>query len=69
KWTKELENVEKLQEKYPKGSNHTAYVNPDDPKVAILLHDTKAAGYSLWFPALIILGGGGMIWGALRKRD
>lgn len=67
KWTKETESLELLAEKYGTGTTHTAWVNPDAPDAAILVHDTKAAGYTLWFPGIIIVGGGGMIWGALRK--
>ncbi|BDS05276.1 hypothetical protein NT6N_03160 [Oceaniferula spumae] len=67
KWTKELGPVETLAAEYAPGTTHTAWVNPDQPDAAILKHDTKAAGYSLWFPGLIIIGGAGMIWGALRK--
>lgn len=67
KWTKEAESVELLENKYAAGTTHTTWVNPADPGHAILEHDTKAAGYTLWFPALIIIGGGGMVWGALRR--
>jgi len=67
KWTKETDSLKPLAEKYAAGTAHTAWVNPDKPDAAILVHDTKAAGYTLWFPGLIIVGGGGMIWGALRK--
>ena len=42
KWSKKPEAVEKLAEDYPTGSNHTAWVNPENPDFAILEHDTKA---------------------------
>ncbi|MBK1830907.1 DUF3592 domain-containing protein [Verrucomicrobiaceae bacterium R5-34] len=67
KWTKETEALEQLAEQYASGTTHTAWVNPEQPDAAIMVHDTKAAGYTLWFPALIIIGGGGMIWGAFKK--
>ncbi len=67
KWTKVAASVEELAKKYPAGSSHTAWVNPDQFDVAILEHDSKAAGYTVWFPALIIMGGGGMIWGAFKR--
>lgn len=67
KWSKSSEAVAKLADEFPTGSEHMAWVNPEDTKFAILKHDTKAAGYSIWFPSLIMVGGAGMIWGALRK--
>ncbi|NWK54696.1 DUF3592 domain-containing protein [Verrucomicrobiaceae bacterium N1E253] len=69
KWTKDESQVNHLKEAYPMGSTHTVWVDPLRPEAGILQHDTKAAGYTLWFPALFVLGGGGMIWGALRKRQ
>ncbi|HCC20959.1 MAG TPA: hypothetical protein DEP88_06900 [Verrucomicrobiales bacterium] len=66
KWSKQQETIVDLAEKYPANSSHVTWVNPDNPTEAILEHDTKAAGYTLWFPALFIVAGGGMIWGAFR---
>ena len=37
-----------------------AYVNPSDPDFAVLKPDTKAAGYSIWFPLLFVVGGLGI---------
>lgn len=67
KWTREAESVARLAEKYAVGTTHTAWINPEQPEMAILEHDTKAAGYTVWFPGVIIIGGAGMIWGALRS--
>ena len=67
KWLKEASLVVELAAQYPASSTHTAWVNPDDPNVAILEHDTKAAGYTVWFPCVIMLGGVGMIWGAMKR--
>lgn len=69
KWTKDESSVEKLRDTYPVGSTHPVWVNPAAPEIAILKHDTKAAGYTLWFTALFIIGGLGMIWGVLRKKE
>jgi len=68
KWTKEVEVVGELAKQYSANSSHTAWVNPSQPDVAILEHDTKAAGYTVWFPAVIIIGGVGMIWGAFKRE-
>jgi hypothetical protein len=43
-------------------------VNPADPAVAVLRIDSRAPGYSLWFPALFVVGGVGIVVGALRRR-
>ncbi|MCP5538432.1 MAG: DUF3592 domain-containing protein [Akkermansiaceae bacterium] len=67
RWTKSAAAVQQLASEYPAGSGHTAWVNPGQPELAILKHDTQAAGYTVWFPALIIVGGCGMILGAIRN--
>ena len=45
---------------FPAGKKITAYVNPADPDFAILAPDSKAAGYSIWFPLLFVVGGLGV---------
>lgn len=42
---------------WPVGKRVEVYVNPDDPSVAVLDHDTKAPGYTIWFPGLFFVGG------------
>ncbi len=59
--------VEKLVKQFPQGSQQTCRVNPRHPEIAVLTIDSRAAGYSLWFPGLFFLGGVGMIWGAWRR--
>ena len=57
-------------EKYPAGMKTTAFVDPADPKSAVLKRDTKAAIYSIWFPMLFVVGGAGIIVTAfLPRRD
>jgi hypothetical protein len=48
------------------GTEAVCHVNPADPQVAVLKHDTRAALYSLWFPLLFVFGGLRITWGALR---
>jgi hypothetical protein len=36
------------------------YVNPADVNFAMLKPDSKAAGYSIWFPMLFVIGGLGI---------
>jgi len=53
-------------ERFPKGALVTAWVDPVDPEHSVLRRDSKAALYSIWFPALFVVGGFGMICSALR---
>ena len=68
KWSSKEEKVDALTAKYKVGKTVQCYVNPDFPEEAILKHDSKGAGYSIWFPGIFVLGGIGMIIGVLRKR-
>jgi len=61
------DKVEKMAEDYQVGEAVVVYVNPSNQGEAILKPDTKAAGYSLWFPLLFVVGGLGMVMGAIRK--
>ncbi|MCB1234573.1 MAG: DUF3592 domain-containing protein [Verrucomicrobiae bacterium] len=54
------------QRRYPVGSRAVCYVNPDDPAEAVLRRDTRAALYSIWFPALFVVGGLGIAWRGVR---
>jgi len=54
-------------EAYPVGSEQTCYVNPAQPTMTVLKHDTRAALYSIWFPLLFVAGGLRMAWGTLRR--
>ncbi len=60
--------TQKLKE-FPAGTETACYVNPDDPAFAVLKKDSKAGLYTIWFPCLIIVGGGGMILTALFRRS
>jgi len=52
--------VEGLAKEFPVGSKIKVYVNPEDTDFAILKPDSKAAGYSIWFPMLFVVGGIGI---------
>ena len=49
--------VERWVEDWPVGKQVEVFVNPDNPQEAVLDHDTKAPGYSIWFPGLFLVGG------------
>ena len=58
--------LEPWEARYPTGARAVCYVDPADPARAVLERDTKASIYSLWFPALFVVGGLGIaISGAL----
>lgn len=63
------ERIERQVRENPVGSKVTAWVNPDDPSQAVLEHETKAALYTMWFPMLFVIGGGGMMWACLRRGN
>lgn len=62
------ESARKQLEEFPIGKEIVCYVNPVHPEQAVLKHDTRAALYTIWFPLLFVVGGMGIVWGALRRR-
>jgi hypothetical protein len=66
-WSSRREKAESLVAEYPRGSVATCRVNPDRPDQVVLEADSKAPGYSLWFPLLFVLGGLGIVVGAWRR--
>jgi hypothetical protein len=63
------DKIEAMVEKFPAGSRPNVYVNPEDPDFTILKPDSKAAGYSIWFPLLFVVGGLGVAIRAIVKRS
>ncbi len=61
--------MEELIATYPAGSTPTCFINPDDHEFAILEHAPLASIYTIWFPALFVVGGLGIILGGIRRRD
>jgi hypothetical protein len=56
-----------LVEASPVGKKITVYVNPADVNFTMLKPDSKAAGYSIWFPMLFVIGGLGIALRAVRS--
>lgn len=54
-------------ERWKVGSEVVAFVNPEKPEEVLLEHETKAPGYSIWFPGLFFVGGVGVFLRALFK--
>jgi len=67
-WSSSESRARKRVEKFPVGSTCPCYVDSDNPAAAVLKLDSKAPGYSLWFPLIFVVGGLGIIGGALRSE-
>ncbi len=67
RWSSKEEGVQELIERYPEGSTQECRVNPASPDIAVLEPESKAPGYSIWFPAIFVVGGLGMVAGAWRR--
>lgn len=65
-WSRDRSRAEARAARYPVGTESVCHVDPAEPDRAVLQVDSKAPGYSLWFPLLIVAGGLGIITGALR---
>lgn len=69
-WSSKRELAEQRAAEYPPGKTTTCRVNPRDPDFAVLRPDSLAPGYSIWFPALFVIGGLGMaLRAALPGQD
>jgi hypothetical protein len=58
--------IESLSEGFPVGKKIQIYVNPNDADFTMIKPDSKAAGYSIWFPMLFVVGGLGISIKAIR---
>ena len=66
-WVGKEAAVTIFTERYPAGSQQQCRVNPANPEIAVLEPESKAPGYSLWFPLLFVVGGIGIVVGAWRS--
>jgi hypothetical protein len=60
--------METLLAQFPPGTETTAWVNPADPTDAVLIRDKRTAIYSIWFPALFVIGGVGIALSSLLRN-
>jgi hypothetical protein len=67
-WSSVREKAQELVDQYPAGSRVSGYVNPQQPEFAVLKPDSQAPGYSIWFPALFVVGGLGIAFRALIRK-
>ncbi len=69
-WSSKEGVVREKVEQYPVGARSICHVNPADPDFSVLKSESKAPGYSIWFPALFIVGGLGItVRAAVAKRS
>ncbi len=67
-WSSKRELVEARVAEYPVGSHAICHVNPSNPERVVLKNDSLAPGYSIWFPALFVVGGLGITFRAAIRR-
>lgn len=59
-WSSRQHIIEARVAEYPIGSHAVCHVNPSNPEMSVLKNDSLAPGYSIWFPALFVIGGLGI---------
>lgn len=62
------QKMEVLLAQFPPGAEATAWVNPADPTDAVLVRDKRTAIYSIWFPAIFVVGGLGIALSSLVRN-
>lgn len=68
-WSSSRATAEERVASYPVGKRTTCLVDPKDSNFAVLKPDSLAPGYSIWFPALFVMGGLGIsLRAAFAKR-
>jgi hypothetical protein len=67
-WSSRRADVENRASKFTVGSTRICRVDPTNPDQAILELDSMAPGYSIWFPALFVVGGLGIAGRALIEK-
>jgi hypothetical protein len=67
-WTSKNDVVDDRLQAFKEGSRITCRVDPKNPDFSVLKPDSKAPGYSIWFPALFIVGGLGIAFRAATVK-
>ncbi len=67
-WSSKREEMESRASQYEVGENTTCRVDPANPDFAVLQPDSLAPGYSIWFPALFVIGGLGISFRAMAGK-
>jgi hypothetical protein len=64
-WSSNRSLIEQRVAELPVGKSAICHVNPASPDSAVLKTDSLAPGYSIWFPALFVVGGLGITFRAM----
>ncbi|MES2920379.1 MAG: DUF3592 domain-containing protein [Verrucomicrobiota bacterium] len=68
-WSSNRGLAEARVAEYPVGMTTTCHIDPAAPDFAVLKTDSLAPGYSIWFPALFVIGGLGIsVRAAMTRR-
>ncbi len=67
-WSSKRERADERAAEFPVGKKTTCWVDPANPEFAVLKPDSLAPGYSIWFPALFVVGGLGITFRAFSGR-
>lgn len=67
-WSSSRATVEERVAAYPVGKRTTCRVDPRNSNFAVLKPDSLAPGYSIWFPALFVIGGLGISFRAVFTK-
>ena len=67
-WSSMRELADARAAEFPVGKTTTCRVDPAKPEFAVLKPDSLAPGYSIWFPALFVVGGLGISFRALIRN-
>ena len=59
--------IQKIVDRLPAGTTTVCFVKPGDPTTAVLKKDTRAVGYTIWFPGLFVIGGIGIMAASVRN--
>jgi len=59
---KDINDADALKRRYPVGSQQVCYVNPDDPRQAVLAHDSPVMLAFVLLPLVFVLVGGGLLY-------
>lgn len=67
-WSSKRELAEARVAQYPVGQTFTCRIDIKNPVFAVLKPDSLAPGYSIWFPALFVVGGLGITFRAILRK-
>lgn len=68
KWSSRKDEAEELVKEFPASSQIKCRVDPDNPSHAVLKRESKGPLYSIWFPAIFVVGGLGIAVRAIMNK-